>query len=314
MKKFVIIIIALLLLSPAPAFAATSDAEAGLTPDSWFYWFDRLAERIQLVFTFDAQAKAEALSGIGLERLAEAQEVEDEATADQLISEYSDNQEEATQQAGEDGDTLAGLMDNQTEALERLSDLIDEIGGDAERRAVKAMTAIARLLAKQSDRLDKIKVNAPNAAMKTTRIITKTTERLNRLGDKLLRFTQESSATLDSSATPDGKTIEELVEHIRQVTAKHLDVLQRVLEKVPDSAKPAIEKAIERSARGGETAVEAVQKRRTESDTVEVNDSDLNAERSADTKLKSYNGAIKTRLSPYVKKEDNIREKGRKKP
>lgn len=311
MKKLVVIIIALLLLSPTTAYSATGQVESGLTPDSWFYWFDRLAERIQLVFTFDAQAKSEALSKIGLERLAEAQEVESESTVDQLISEYQENQEEATEQAGEDADTLVGLVENQAEALERLSVLIDEIGGSAERRAVKTMTAIARLLVKQSAKLDKISENAPNAAVRTTKIIAKTTDRLTKLGDKLSRISLDSSATPESSATPDGKSIEELVEHIKEVTSKHLAVLKKVLEKVPDSAKPTIEKAIERSSHGGETAVKSVLKRgsRVDSDTVEGNGDDA--------ELSDDDEAVQTQSSNRIKKmkgKDKIREKGSKKP
>lgn len=80
MKKIAPILLVLIFLSAAPANAATTDVEAGLTPESRFYWFDRLSERIQLIFTLNPQNKSAALSAIGLERLAEAEEVEDEAT------------------------------------------------------------------------------------------------------------------------------------------------------------------------------------------------------------------------------------------
>lgn len=46
-----------------------------------------------------------------------------------------------------------------------------------------------------------------------------------------------------------GKNVTELIEHVGSMTSKHLEVLQRVYEKVPESAKPAIAHAMEVSVR-----------------------------------------------------------------
>ena len=52
-----------------------------------------------------------------------------------------------------------------------------------------------------------------------------------------------------------GRNITALVEHVSNVTYKHILVLEEVLEKVPEQAKPAIERAINVSLKGHETAI-----------------------------------------------------------
>jgi hypothetical protein len=52
-----------------------------------------------------------------------------------------------------------------------------------------------------------------------------------------------------------GRNITALVEHVSNVTYKHILVLEEVLEKVPEQAKPAITKAINASLKGHDTAI-----------------------------------------------------------
>ena len=87
MKKIgaVFFLLMFLLVGPTAAIAGPAEGKAGLTPESRFYWFDRLAERVTLLFTLSPRNKSEALSKIGLERLAEAQEVESSETVGGLI-------------------------------------------------------------------------------------------------------------------------------------------------------------------------------------------------------------------------------------
>ena len=271
MKKIILIIITLVLLIPTPALANTNIDTAGVTPESRFYWFNRLAEGITLVFTFDSRSKSEALSRIGLERLAEAEAVSDDATAGQLISDYLENQREAIRLVGNDPAALEKLADDQVEALERLSGLIENANGANERKIAKAITVAARLISKQSERLEKLSAGASaKATEKAAKRIDKTTTRLNRLADKLTRVSEESSDTVGK------KTAAELAEHVRLVTAKHLAVLERVLQKVPDAAKASIQKAIERSASGGKRAAEAVERRGQESGSGDITEDEDN--------------------------------------
>ncbi|KKK80603.1 hypothetical protein LCGC14_2821830, partial [marine sediment metagenome] len=108
MKKLICVTIAIFLFSAGSAFAQSS-VPAGVSPGSPFYWFDRISERIQLVFMLDPQDKAEALSRIGLERLSEAQEVDNDETVGKLISDYQKNRRQAEELSGDNVDGLALL-------------------------------------------------------------------------------------------------------------------------------------------------------------------------------------------------------------
>jgi len=61
-----------------------------------------------------------------------------------------------------------------------------------------------------------------------------------------------------------GESIEEVTETVAEATGKHLIVLEGVLEKVPEQAKPAIEKAKEVSMTGQKNALRALAKENPE--------------------------------------------------
>ena len=55
-----------------------------------------------------------------------------------------------------------------------------------------------------------------------------------------------------------GQSVEKVMIRVGQATSKHLEVLAQVYEKVPEQAKPAIEKAMKASVKGHEKAVEVL--------------------------------------------------------
>lgn len=57
-----------------------------------------------------------------------------------------------------------------------------------------------------------------------------------------------------------GRDVVELVQKMEDLSARHTAVLTEVLEKVPEQAKEAIERALEVSKRGHERAIEAIEK------------------------------------------------------
>ncbi len=57
-----------------------------------------------------------------------------------------------------------------------------------------------------------------------------------------------------------GKNVTALREHVAEMTYKHVIVLQRVLEKVPEQAKVHIQNAIEKSQKGNEIAIANIEK------------------------------------------------------
>lgn len=60
-----------------------------------------------------------------------------------------------------------------------------------------------------------------------------------------------------AEARQNGKDVAEVEAQIAAATSKHQAVLAEVLEKVPEEAKAAIERAMEAAGRGGETATDA---------------------------------------------------------
>ena len=60
-----------LLVLPILAFAQVDTPSAGLTPDSPFYFFDRISEAIERVFTFNPEAKAKLEISFAGERISE---------------------------------------------------------------------------------------------------------------------------------------------------------------------------------------------------------------------------------------------------
>lgn len=176
-KVFVVIFAATLVFAVTGIVRAQEDIEAtpsaetaelpspGITPDSPFYFFDTLSERIGLFFARSAEAKARKSLEIAEEKLAEA-----EVMADQ-------DKEDAVETA------------------------------------------------------------------------------VNRYGE-----TMSVAAGALAQAAKTGEGFDEALKSlIAQATSKHLSVLSEVYEKVPEKAQGAIQQAMEKSGRGGEEALKAIE-------------------------------------------------------
>ena len=76
MKKIIFSIIILSLFSGAVSLAQDTELpDAGLTPDSPFYFLERISEGIGTFFTFGSLKKAERYAKLATERIAEVQAV-----------------------------------------------------------------------------------------------------------------------------------------------------------------------------------------------------------------------------------------------
>jgi len=148
---------------PFPGLPAEGLPKAGLTPDSPFYFLERISEGIGTFFTFGDLKKAERYAALAAERVAEAEAVV------------------------EKGKPEAAQI-----ALKRYE---DQLG----RALAKAETAKAK-----------------------------------------------------------GQKTEKVTEIVAKATSKHLAVLEGVLEKVPEVAKAAITRALEKSKNGHITALRAL--------------------------------------------------------
>ena len=71
MKRGILFILCLLLLSMPFALAQEEEVDAGVTPDSPFYALDKAMDRISLALTFDKARRSEKALQIAEERLQE---------------------------------------------------------------------------------------------------------------------------------------------------------------------------------------------------------------------------------------------------
>lgn len=61
-----------------------------------------------------------------------------------------------------------------------------------------------------------------------------------------------------------GMNVDDVLTRVSEATNRHQEVLMRVYEKVPEQAKPAIERAMEQSMQGQEKALEAISQEKRE--------------------------------------------------
>lgn len=79
-------------VTATPVTTTQPATDPGITPDSTFYFLDKLAEKIVLIFTFSPEKKAEVLLEDANERLAEAQAMTDagkDALAEKTAQDYA---------------------------------------------------------------------------------------------------------------------------------------------------------------------------------------------------------------------------------
>ena len=136
MKKLTtlsILLISLAFVVPAQASAATS---AGVTPGSFFYFFDTTFENISLFFTFDSENKARKALEYADERLAEIEAVAEEKNPNGVktaIANYESNIALATEKSKEVKDKgqaeslLTSISDNTAKNQEVLAAVLIKV-------------------------------------------------------------------------------------------------------------------------------------------------------------------------------------------
>jgi len=122
--KLIFSIIIFLLLFEVVAFAQQSELpDPGLTPDSPFYFFDTLAEKIEIFFSFSPEKKAEKAIYYAdeklaeIEKMAEENEVEPMEKANQNYQKYLELANQKVKEAkekGKDIEELATLISEKT--------------------------------------------------------------------------------------------------------------------------------------------------------------------------------------------------------
>lgn len=102
-----------------------STIEAGLTPDSFFYFLDRMVENVQLSLTSDSVEKAKLLTQIALERLEELNSLDEEKKLEymnNLVGDYYSSLEDASQaveDAGQQGQDVSEVVEELEEVVKK---------------------------------------------------------------------------------------------------------------------------------------------------------------------------------------------------
>jgi hypothetical protein len=247
----------------------------GITPDSPFYLFDTWGEKIGLFFTFGAEAKAKKALEYAKERLAEAHAMADKNKPNAVTkaangyNEYVAIAIEKIEDARKKGEDVSKISEIVALATSKHLSVLDRVMGIAPKEAKGAIAKAKgvsingqentlRALAKENPkrateinlasvkgRLDRAKEKAERNQSEEAEEALQEFEELNKFGEEISQIARELGK--------DTTTVDRLV---AEATSIHLEILAEVYEKVPDQAKPAIERAMNTSIKGHERAVE----------------------------------------------------------
>jgi hypothetical protein len=252
----------------------------GLTPDSPFYFFDKLGKDISMFFTFGSEAKAKKSLQYAAERLAEAQQMASEnktAALEQAIADFEkyiaslqDKLAEIKQLVASDNisERAALAIIKQLSVLEKVNDLAPDKAKDAIAHAENVtrecqINALRHLAKGKPERaldicdnitvrqMEKIKVRASDNVTSANVTAVGLTDVLD-YAERIAALEDEMTSIAEST----GANVTAMQERLAHATANRLDVLSGVYEKVPEQARPAIANAIENSVKKYEKVVD----------------------------------------------------------
>ena len=283
MKKFRVILLSCVIVSTL-LFSGTVYAQIdeelpnpGITPDSSFYFLDIWGKKIGLFFAFGAEAKARKALQYAEERLAEAQVMAGKnkpqavTVATGGYDEYMTMSVEKIGEASEEGvdisevsEIVALATSKHLFVLDGVMDIVPEEAKEAiaQARGVSINgqgNALRALAGEKPERAIEINLAAVEGRLNRARAKAEEDEfeeAENAVGEfEVLSGFGEEISEIARGLGKD-TTVEQLV---GRATSIHLEVLAEVYEKVPEQAKPAIERAMGVSVKGHERAVEALE-------------------------------------------------------
>ncbi|MGB2841599.1 MAG: DUF5667 domain-containing protein [Halobacteriota archaeon] len=281
MKRFVIslLLIAVLIWAISPVMAQEELQSPGLLPDHPLYGVKRWSEGVHVFFTFDDGAKARLHTRFSEARLAEAKamtELGKPEWAGGLMEDYMEELNESFMCMQRQRERhIMDLAEHVCNATDKhaviLSDLVDKVPEQERPRIERAINASSNGHIRA---LEAIKEEKPEmAAQLSAKFAEKRMIRAKEMfevgkheqAQRMLRRYNESMEEAEKAmrvAEKRGLNVTELAEHVGNMTYKHVEVLEALLEldKVPEQAKPHIEHAINVSIRGHETSVNRTQK------------------------------------------------------
>jgi len=288
MKRFRIILFSCLivisLLLSGAAYAQIDEElqlpSPGITPDSPFYFADIWGKRIGLLFAFGAEAKARKALEYAEERLAEAQAMAVKNKARGVRAATGGYDEYVTMAIGKMGEARNKGVDisevSEIAALATSKHLLvwDGVEGIVPEEAKEAIAqakgasingmgnALRALATENPERAIKINLAAIEGRLNRAKAKAEENE-TDEVEDALEEFEVLSGFGQEISEMARGlrdntTSVDQLV---ARATGHHLEVLALVWDKVPEQAKPAIERAMTVSVRGHDRAVEVLKEK-----------------------------------------------------
>jgi hypothetical protein len=262
----------------------------GITPDSPFYFLDKLGKNIGMAFTFGSEAKAKKALQYAEERLAEARLM---ATAnktremekavkdyDALMARVQEKMGEIKQKDRSDNisEKVALATANHLDVLEKVKEQVPEKAQEAIEHAretsINGQVNALRVLAKNKpERAFYICANVTEKQLEKVRIkitdnvtATNVTRELD-YAEKIADLEDEMADIAEAT----GANVTAIQQRLAHSTSNRLEVLSGVYDKVPVNAQPAIANAIENSIQKYEKVVDKLTDKNITS-AVSVND------------------------------------------
>jgi hypothetical protein len=279
MKKSLIFATAILTISliSISAIAQEELPKPSILPDSPFYGFSRWFEKVRMFFTFSEEEKAKLNLHFAELRVAEAKSLVEKGKiqyAEGLLKDYESELNESQRRLqnqirlGRNVTLLAELVANATHKhltiLEKISEKVPEPAQRAIEHAINASSkgciiAVERIRELSPERAGNIASKfAEEELNKSVEMIKrgeeKHAQRRLQIYKELLNETEETEKKIEGL----GRNVTALAEHVCNMTYKHVEVLEKVLEEVPEKAKPAIEHAINASLERQATCIERI--------------------------------------------------------
>lgn len=278
---------ALLLVLSVPVLAQEEDtaadaseelSEPGILPNSGLYGLKRAGERLGNLFYFRAEAKARRKLELAERRLAEANAMA-EQDLDEYVDELSDEYEENLEEANEIAklskeeklrERLAKMLSKATakhlKFLEKAERKVEKFSEKAKRvierargKAVKSNMMALRVWARENpEEAAKLTMGIAEDLAEEAEQVAETDEEA---GDVVEEYEEYANFGKEISEIAEqvGKDPMKVIELVRAARSRHLLVLQRVREKVPEQARVSIQKAIERSEEKIENGVKRLE-------------------------------------------------------
>jgi len=243
-------------------------AGAGLTPDSPFYFLDDLWDSFRLTFTFNAEKKAERRLKFAQEKLAEAEvmaQKKNEKALEKALSRYEEHIERAQKRVEQFKDErkarvaerVAEATSRHFEVLERVREKVPEQAQAALLRAREAsekghLESIRALSERQPEKAAQFTAraikNRLDLARKKIDIDADDDDAIREVG-RFERFAEFAEELKARHRDGDAELKRRIESHLDEDTTQRDTTLRRVLNKVPEQAKPAIQRALKKSDR-----------------------------------------------------------------